>query len=445
MQRRMGLVAAMESGEVKLDYSGNEQTELETALVSDLIALNTSEAECAGLEAENKVSVAAVTVLENIALALEASLLTGGLNQAGAQVLEISLEHLYSQVGVRVSQVLPALESFNQPGKRVTSTSIALEETKGVIRKVWDAIVAAIRKSIAWVQEHFTKVFGKANLLERRAKALLKLARAPRGSQKAKTFENPHLTRSLYIAGTVPSIMAGPTHKLKAITGAVFALNSKFGEAIATAMEVGDPGKFMLVMMEEAINGSDLAKMLTDVTNPAGDGLTPRGTDVKLMRSIEMFGGKAIIANVPKGDITTLSLDDQVRILNEVTTHVGPFKPSLNAPDNKTLPVLTISDTVTVSELVAEIAVAVQQYRQGIDRCTKIKERIAKAVEKLGTDNATETDVTKSDSIKYMQKIGSTLPRMLDQPQSSFAVYVLATGTALLDYVELSLKQYAKA
>lgn len=438
-----GLVAAMEAENVEIQYGVSDQDILANGLETDLLNINESEAEAAQQEVDAAEAVDVVEALESIALVLESAIQEGGLNKSGAQVLTVSLDYYYKKVGINVKHKTPALESFSGPSSRMGATNITLEGVVDQIKKVWNAIIAAIKKSIDWVVAQFTKVFGAADKLVRRAKVLNKLARETNGNAKEQTIKNERLVKALFVGREVPANIIPDIANFKKLALSVFVVNSSYPEEVAKAIEDHNPSKFLLIAMEHGSKAGNLNSQLKEVSNPKGDGLNVRGDDLKIIRSDEIFGGKAIIANVANDSFSKEPIEKQVRIMNDCTIYVGDFKPSNSAPTAATLKILSLSDATNAAELVMEIAVIVQSYKKGISQMEEVKKRIVKALEKMAEGNATETDKNKHEEVNWMQKLGSVIPRALDQPQVQFAAYSLNTGKAILDYVELSLKQYA--
>lgn len=435
--KRMGLVAAMESESIEIRFGGSDEDQLANGLETDLLTISEGEAEVAELEASTNDSLDVVEALESIAIALESSIKEGGLNKSGAHILSVSLEHLYAKANVRVQYTTPALESFSGPGSRIGSTAIALEGVKDQIKKVWNAIIAAIKKTYEWIKSQFVKVFGAANKIERRAKALGNLSKEYQGTPKETTFENATISKALTNHGD-----ATYTQRLKMLrdlAALVFSSDTDFIESLASSLE-----KQSLPDLNKAIvKQHDLLSFMadsTEVTDPTKEGLKEASTGLMLYRSKDLFGGKTIISYIPSNNPNNTF--DMVNRAAEMIDHsVENYNGTAIAEDKK-MKIIDIKDIPHITKMVEEIAVDVQHYKACLTKIESIKNRVIKACEKLTSDAVTETNAGKRDVMQAMQKTGIMFPKMLKEPQAKFSVYTVHTLKSLLDVVELSLKQY---
>lgn len=436
---RHGLVAALEDEElidtpvVSEDGDGGAGAE---TVETELLDVNQDEAEAG--EAQDQVDEAVDTAeaLESIAVAMESAAGNGGLTKDAAHVVSLALEHMYSQVGISKSK-MPALESFGGASSRVGATQLALEDIREQIARIWEAIKAAVLKSVAWLKDRFAKIFGAANKLEKRAKAIAARAESTTGTAKEKTFDSDRLYKALHIGGGVPKMVAAAT-EINKMAEVVLNHDHDGQQHLAEAFENGELSNILQRF-------SDANKKLvaggSEVTNPEAEGFQ-KDDGVALYRSKELPGGQAIITRVNNGKAGA-DIVAAANILTKLTSTVGAFNPKAKAPTKVALPVLQPTEGGQICESVAEMAIEVQRYKAGLEKVTKIKDRITKAMDKLGKEAGKEdTDEAKAKS-KALQKVGAAVPRLMDQPAASFSAYALNTGKAMLDYVELSLKQYS--
>lgn len=435
---RQGLVAALENEELVEDAPVVEEGAGAETVETELLEVNDEAAEAS--EDQEQIEEAAETAeaLESIAVAMESAAANGGLNKEGALALGIALDHMYKSVGINTAKVksMPALESFGGTSSRVGATQIALEGIKDQVKKIWEAIKKAVLDSIEWIKERYTKIFGAANRLEKRAKALADRAENETNGVKEKDVKSERLVKALHVGGTVGK-MTAEAESLKTIVtdflGRV--ANEKTAEGMAESFEKGD----VKAVLDGYLYDVQQAKHLQDAAAGEGGGV---GEGVKLKRSQELAGGQAVFFRFPEA--VGGSADEQAIALGKMGGFMAPV--GKKAPTKDTLPTLAASDAAKVAELVADMAVELQKYKAALGKIEALKKRIAKGVEKIGSEAAKETEQTPEEKqkLKALQKLGSVTTKLLDQPSASLSVYALNTGKSMLDYVELSLKNHGQ-
>ena len=458
-----GLVAAMEAegDEVVEDKKGDEAE----SVSAEVDEVNQDAAEGEAAEADVEEAADTAEALESIVVAMEACVANGGLNRDAANVVNLAVGHMYARVGIR-TKAMPALESFGSNSSRIGSTQIALEGIKEEIQRIWKAIVDAIKKSIAWVTDHFMKIFGAAQKMEKRADALAKRADATNGQEmKEKTFDNDRIVKALHIGGAVLATAAG-AEQIKKLATVLFteaAQNAgEAGEAMAKSLEDFDKGSAGTSLSGIVSKGGKPSYCPDDA--PVAEGFEEPGESMKTARSAQLPGGQAIIANystVAAGDTAASSVmgadgkpasagssgdsssDAAVSAFTRSFIKVGAFSPKATAPTKETVNTLGTTEARKIAEIIKTLATEIIGYKAKLDKFKKIKERIAKAAERIGKDasNATEAADNK-EGLQAAQKIASAAPKKLDQPFASFSAYALNTGNAYLNYVELSLKHF---
>jgi len=118
-----------------------------TGPVEDINPSEKSVAEC----------MEALVSLESIANVLRKSVREGGVNRAGAEILAITTQDQFSKMGISTKNRMPALESFDSFGPRISSTQMALEGivsgAKEILVKLWEWI----KKAVEWIKGFFKK------------------------------------------------------------------------------------------------------------------------------------------------------------------------------------------------------------------------------------------------------------------------------------------------
>ena len=193
-----GLVAAMESAE---NTPGVDEI-IPAADSAETSLLETAEAgaEVTGTLDDIESAQADSDSLGAIAETMEATEETGGLDPVAAEVAEVAVESICNRLGVTRRKY--ALESFGSKDKRVAATRYAVEEIKGVLNRIWDAIVAAFGKVKEFLKNFFKALFDSNEKLAQRADALVNKATNAKGAPKEKEIAAGGFGKALATGGT---------------------------------------------------------------------------------------------------------------------------------------------------------------------------------------------------------------------------------------------------
>lgn len=112
--------------------------------------------------------------LESIVESLEAATENGGLDPTAAQFMHHAVDAHTARVGLSSEEFLPGLESFGGDSGRQSSSTISMESVKDTLKKIYNAIKAAVEKAIKAVTDFFAKIFGGVEKLQRRVDDLKK-------------------------------------------------------------------------------------------------------------------------------------------------------------------------------------------------------------------------------------------------------------------------------
>lgn len=112
--------------------------------------------------------------LESVVESLEAALEQGGLDATAAQFAHHAVGAYTERLGLEATDLLPGLESFGGDSGRQSATTVSLESVGETLKKIWNAIKAAVEKAIKAVTDFFAKIFGGVAKLEQRIDALEK-------------------------------------------------------------------------------------------------------------------------------------------------------------------------------------------------------------------------------------------------------------------------------
>lgn len=436
--RRTGLVRAMEDDtpdeSVEAGLGDNaESVETELAEVTD------SEADGADQEAQVDDAADVSEALEQYQAALESAVATGGLDRNGGALLQIGLDNLYNRAGISTNKRAQlSQESFGQHSSKLGATTIALEDIKEQIKKIWDSIVKAVKRIVAWVKEHFNKVFGTAEKLQKRAKALAEKVGSITGAPKEKTLENERLVKALHIGNNPPANLAAGLDGVKAVADEVFgAISESLAEGGELALKVleSDHKDGVASIKKPAMKTNGM----TEVTDPEGKGFGNPGDGMKVWAGKELPGGKALIM---RGNAADASGEDAVSAFSHTSIALSAFDPKAKDPTKTAVATLNPSDASKIAEKVATLAGEVVAYKAKLGKLTAIQDKIAAAAEKLSKSANDETDKDVAATMRARQKIAQVAPVAVTRTAVGVASYVLNTGKAACDYIELSMKQY---
>ena len=106
----------------------------------------------------------AASNLESIALSMESALNDGGLHPQAARFMHIAVESQLNAIGMD-QPVIPSMESFGGMSARMRATQVSLEGVKETLLKVWEQIVAMLKKMRDAVIAFFKRVFTSVGAL----------------------------------------------------------------------------------------------------------------------------------------------------------------------------------------------------------------------------------------------------------------------------------------
>lgn len=159
-----------------------EVTDFVEAPENDLADAAADEAQIDSTTADIDEAAATAETLEAVHGEMERSLEEGGMSEPEARALEVAVEHLMTRVGFsKTRKTFPAMESFGNKANRVEATKLAMENISERAKKLWETIVAALRKVWEHVKSFFKGLFNASVGLKKRAEALEKQAKATKG------------------------------------------------------------------------------------------------------------------------------------------------------------------------------------------------------------------------------------------------------------------------
>lgn len=433
-----GGIMALENDNTPAESEGVVEDAANSAETA-LLEVNEETAEGETAEAAVDEAVEAVSSLESYLVALEAASAEGGLSRSGAAVMNIGLEHIYNRLGYPKGEIaVVSLENFGQNSSRAGATQIAMEGVKEKIKEIWDAIISHIKKAIEWIKGHFAKIFGAAEKLEKRAKALSEAAKGINGQPKEKSFENERLVKALHINGNIPASVSGELAKVTKVADAVFTQIADFnGKGADKLLE--EMGKTDGKVDQIAAVPLGTIPTLVEVQNPESAGFSKPSDGLTLFRSPALLGNKAVIAEQAKTAVTGAAA---AAVQSKNSVAVAAFDPKAKEPTKTTVNVVDPGEVGKIADEVATMCQEVIKYKAKLNKFGDLKSKIISAAERAGKDANTEEDKAKAAYHAAMQKIATNTVNNLDRAPAAMSAYVLNTGKAALDLAEQSLKQY---
>ena len=165
-----GIVAAMEdetqAAELAIDDAGSESMEASMVDVVDMSA-----------DIDAGTSEMAQTVSDADQLERHVEVLTDAEGEGGAspelvEATEIAVESIYARLGIYGATGIPALEAFSTKTGRARATRVAIEDIKGKLKSIWEAVKMAFKKLVNFVKDFFGKMFDTKKKMLARITAL---------------------------------------------------------------------------------------------------------------------------------------------------------------------------------------------------------------------------------------------------------------------------------
>ena len=418
---------------------GGEPADNANSLETDLTEVEASAPEGDKEDAAIDEAVETKEALEQYMAALEGYIGEGGVDAKAAHLMSIGVNFMSNRQGFRQTERTNiATEHFAGPSSKLKANQHALESIGEQVKKIWESIKAAIARAIAWLKEHYNKIFGAAEKLQKRATAIAEKAKNLTGSAKETKIDNERLAKALNISGTVPTGLSAALDKVLKVGEDSFGHTADFGATIGQSILDGMSETGTVDSLGTMGYGAGVLKTMAASEATAG-GFDAAPENMGWFRSEELPGGKAVIARYPS---STLKGQAAVDALSKATGTVGAFNNKAPEVTKTEVPVLATAEIGKVADTVAAIAKAVIGYRAKADKAAGLKTKILAAADKLSKTAEKEEDKEKAAYMSATQKLASASVNAIDKPAPQMAQYMLVTGKAALDLCEESIKQY---
>lgn len=380
-----------------------------------------------------------VEALESLALLVGDAAKGQGFSRDAAAATQLQYDFYRRRLGDTGPSKMPSLESFGATSSRIRGTVASLEEIGELARRAWKAIVEKVKAAFKWMRDHFLKIFGSAEKLVKRADALKAKADNLKGSIKEKSFENEALVKKLYV-GTAAPTAAGAVKAAQDFSETVSGfvthatgLAGKLTAAAETGLKDGETFK---------VDGIDAPTSFTKGNAPANRKSTA-GEGVRVVGSDQLPGGKVIVAVVPApglvGEAAMNALSNTRAVIDAVE--------GAKAPTNAKLETLDRGMLTGVAEQISKLGTALVQSRSATDEAGKKRDALERQLDAFarGFEKAEgETGEGKKKDAAAAKRLVTKLPTIVDFGATRVFAEGIATGNAFLDWVQLSMKQFAE-
>lgn len=415
------LVSAM----LRVSLENEDVSEELTDEQVDAVADETPETEVTDVvESEQEVDAAdtasdeledAAEGLEALRASMESSLAAGGLTKEAARFANIAANSYTKRLGLS-SSIMPSMESFGA-SDRLEATKISMEGIGETLKKIWEAIKSLAQRVWNAIVNFFKSIFGAAERLERRAKALDKLAGKLTGdAKKSKITVSARLASRIALGDKVDASANGAKDLVKAIeTCAKFDLENNQATAKFVEEFRGLMGKTAKI--------ADGAEWLKARAPKMVEGLVKRSTSgVNAVWATAVVPGNVSFQVSVRQDDNTVSSVDRV-------------------PTGKSIEKDVEVDTLKPDDIskVAKAALDIVSISKRVSADNK-----AKKIElgNMPTNNVGEEDAGVKRLIAIRLQRAVALQGKL---RAKAAAHGVNTAAAYLDIAAKSAKQYGKA
>lgn len=426
--RRQGLVAALEEDNQANAEEGGEGSSTSEAVASaadELAALPVEVAEAIaqtietvadiveeaeeGATQDEQVEEAAETVeaLESIAISLGAAAAAGGLDKHSAHAVGKSLDGMYKRVGMvgKLVKPMPALESFGGTNTRVGATTLALEALEINIKKLWESIIAGIKRAGEWIVNFYSKIVGGSSHLKANAEVLSKKAKATSGEPASKELDNEKLGKALHVGGAVSSsAVIGGLKKLQALA------KDKFGKAT-----------------------EDLARVKEILKTAEELAATPEKATEILAASKSFESKEEVTDGLSGGSAFAVRADVEKKSFS------AGIEASGDEYKGAKLEVLSVPEVEEILAIVVDLAETLAASEKAAKEISAVLGKISDAAKKAFGNGEGEDGKKIGDAGEFFKKAS----KVVDAGHTALSSYIVRTCGSALSYASESLKQYA--
>ena len=353
-----------------------------------------------------------------------------GLSDSSVEVLTSALEHFSAYLGAAKLKV-PALEDFQGSSARYYSSKIALESIQEVVKKATEAVIAAIRKALQYLEEALAKIQVVVGAMRLRARNLERLLEGLSGQPNARNVLEERLARSLAVNGMVPSAFVRELKKFRDVTEGVF--------NVSTDWTLEHVEKLKNAIRNDSVSVSDL----TELSGLSFEGLekasnqdTPEG--LTRYSTPALFGNRSV-----EYLLVSASSEIEERVLTKSIQSVGGrvvFNEPTRQPSAQ-LPILSVEDLKAVIGECLSILETIEGFKKRFPELKRLGNELIAAAQASAREALKGENV---DSHRLDESILLGASRLIREPARSYSSYAIDVVRQLLNYVELCSKSYIK-
>lgn len=399
------------------------QPEATTSLEGvDLEALGTdieqTAVSCEAVCADVDVLTTAATSLESLQESMEALMVGEDATGMGAQAATFAqgwAQSVMSNVGMPVEHAV-SLESFGGEADALEATQVSVEDLKGKLKQIWEAIKNAVSKAIKMIADLLAKIFGGAEKLEKQAKDLADRAGKAKGKAKEKNITVPNAATIAFEGkADAASILKGQ-ETVKEALGVAYGDYLNATADVFSAVAAGTKG-------DDAEGTSSKLESLGE----SWEKVTAK------LDNYMLPGGKWIVTKVTgSGDSTG----------NTTGFKIKPMRIEADSSVKKVdaeVPAFSAADVKKMAGLVADNAKTIQGKKGAFEKLGKQREDAMKGVD--AAVKAAEAGKMEAAKTKLVSGVLTKLAgRTLERPIGQLSQIAFTTGRGVLAAGEVALK-----
>ena len=373
--------------------------------------------------------------LEHLLLVSQDSLQEGGLYAFEANMLHYGHKALLEPLGLDTP--ILSIESFGAKGERFSSTRVSIEEEKGTLTKIWEAIKRGLTALGEKLKTWYNNIFKVADKLKEKFDAMKKTVeglgnKSVKGDKTVEFSSGALLSKGqteLNLKTNVANLESEAKSFLKdnTIRSSINEMIDSIEKVDFKAGKVDDAWTNSIEPFLKKITGISKTKSSTaDIPSAMKvEGMTVTKHD-------ELPGNKAIYVYS-----SAVGVFD-VEKISKFGYKIGPFKDDNTIKDKVKYNVMSVGDLKTNVEMGIRLTDIIIEFKKGNDEVNKIKERIKKVGDKISDaskDNA-------SSGKKAINALRQT-DRFLNNPANSLTNLMIKTLSSMLNLTNEMIKSYS--
>lgn len=345
-----------------------------------------------------EVGIQKVEQVEEITDTLDESIEKGeGLDETGAEILEVAIESIFGKNTKRIKKIMPAMESFGSSNSRVAATKLASEELKFAIEGKLEEIKDWLIKQWEKIKAFFAKTFKTANGINLLAKKKLEEIKDIKGKTTNKVINLKSVAEAFTVEGivSVTDIKKIVEHQIKISEELVSGLQEVFSDILSLVKK--DP--------------EELSK----------------GIEEAYKKNIAKYFTNSVISGLVEGKKIKFENDS----IDIVTTDLSKVKTEVE--------ILSLKDIETVLELVGSTYTAYDKLQKNVKEIESVIKNLDKSISEI---KKAENGKVKGTIINLFTKNVSKGMINYNKVISILNNILIKTEKELYTYATASIKEY---